>query len=92
LTEKKRHLNHSRIDADRPHIKVNKAESSATGCLAQQCVVCCPASCWGNGAKQVRLITEGCVECGTCRIVCGEFHNVDWNCPRGGFDILYKFG
>ena len=35
---------------------------------------------------------EGCVECGTCRIVCNEFDNVEWTYPRGGYGIQYRFG
>ena len=39
----------------------------------------------------VDLVVDGCLECGTCRIVCAR-GNVDWNYPRGGFGILFKFG
>jgi len=92
LIEKKLSLNRYRVDAGRPHIKIKDAEVCATRCAAQQCVVCCPAGCWGSEARQVSLITDGCVESGACRIVCDEFPNVDWNYPRGGFGILYKFG
>jgi ferredoxin-like protein FixX len=41
---------------------------------------------------RVSLITDGCMECGACRIVRDEFHNVDRDYPRCGFGILYKFG
>ncbi|MDP1925248.1 MAG: hypothetical protein Q8K57_10755 [Thiobacillus sp.] len=37
------------------------------------------------------LITDGWLECGTCRIVCDEFNNVEWDYHRVGFGILYKF-
>ncbi|MBU2824344.1 ferredoxin family protein, partial [Acidithiobacillus ferrooxidans] len=40
----------------------------------------------------VVLTTDGCLECGTCRIICTEHHNVDWSYPRGGHGILFKFG
>jgi ferredoxin like protein len=53
----------------------------------------CPASCYkaeGNGS--VTLITDGCLECGSCRIICSEFTNVNWEYPRGGHGILFKFG
>ena len=35
---------------------------------------------------------EGCVECGTCRIVCNEFRNIEWTYPRGGYGIQYRYG
>ena len=40
----------------------------------------------------VTLITDGCLECGSCRVICNEFMNVDWEYPRGGHGILFKFG
>jgi ferredoxin like protein len=40
----------------------------------------------------VTLITDGCLECGTCRVICTEYRNVEWEYPRGGFGILFKFG
>ena len=55
--------------------------------------MCCPAGCYtleGNG--RVVLIADGCLECGTCRIICDEHRNVDWEYPRGGYGILFKFG
>jgi ferredoxin like protein len=38
------------------------------------------------------LITDGCLECGSCRIICSDHLNVDWEYPRGGHGILFKFG
>jgi ferredoxin like protein len=38
------------------------------------------------------LITDGCLECGTCRVICSEHTNVEWEYPRGGYGILFKFG
>jgi ferredoxin like protein len=35
---------------------------------------------------------EGCVECGSCRIVCNELDNVGWTYPTGGFGIHYRYG
>jgi len=40
----------------------------------------------------VILSTDGCLECGTCRLLCSEHHNVEWSYPRGGYGVLYKFG
>ena len=62
-------------------------------CESQSCTYVCPASCYkaeGNGA--VTLITDGCLECGSCRVICTEHTNVAWEYPRGGHGILFKFG
>lgn len=80
-----------RVDVGRPHIRVIDA-SACAACAVQPCTVCCPAGCWraadGGG---IELVVDGCLECGTCRLVC-DHGNVDWNYPRGGFGILFKFG
>ena len=41
---------------------------------------------------QVEVASDGCVECGTCRIVTSGSGELEWNYPRGGFGVLYKFG
>ena len=66
---------------------------STNDCGDQACTYVCPAACYkaeGNGA--VTLITDGCLECGSCRVICTELKNVDWEYPRGGHGILFKFG
>ena len=40
----------------------------------------------------INLVTDGCLECGTCRVICQDHGNVSWNYPRGGYGISYKFG
>ena len=41
---------------------------------------------------QVELTADGCLECGTCRVLCEESGEITWNYPRGGYGILFKFG
>ena len=36
------------------------------------------------------LSTEACVECGTCRVVCPH-GSIEWNYPRSGMGIWYRF-
>lgn len=88
--EEKLFQNRYRVDAGRPHIRI-RAQEACAGCDLKPCVVCCPAGCWRLDEDRVDLVVDGCLECGACRIVC-EAGNVDWNYPRGGFGILYKFG
>ena len=90
--EEKLFQNRYRVDADRPHIRIKNASVCNERCATRQCAVCCPAGCWNVEDGKVSLMTDGCLECGTCRIVCDEFGNVDWNYPRGGYGILFKFG
>jgi ferredoxin like protein len=91
--EEKLFQNRYRVDSGRPHIQIKNANLCTNECADQQCTVCCPAGCYtleGNGC--VVLISDGCMECGTCRVICDEHHNVAWEYPRGGYGILFKFG
>jgi ferredoxin like protein len=91
--EDKLFQNRYRVDTGRPHIKIKDAAICTNDCDIKSCTFVCPASCYkveGNGS--VTLITDGCLECGSCRIICNEHFNVDWEYPRGGHGILFKFG
>lgn len=63
------------------------------GCRDKPCISGCPADCWEHLAEkdEVHVAFEGCLECGTCRIIC-PYANVGWKYPRGGFGVKYKFG
>lgn len=75
-----------------PHLKV-KDPNTCLKCKNKQCAPCCPTQCYTIDEEgKASVSCEGCVECGTCKIVCNEFNNIEWKYPRGGFGILYKFG
>jgi ferredoxin like protein len=90
--ERKLALNTYNVDASRAHIRIIDHDV-CLHCVRQQCINCCPANCYVP-ADDGRVIFsyEGCVECGTCRIVCHEFRNIEWTYPRGGFGIQYRYG
>lgn len=91
--EEKLFQNRYKVDSGRPHISIIDEDKCRSACQSHACTVCCPAGCWtmeGNG--HVTVISDGCLECGTCRIICDEHRNVAWEYPRGGYGILFKFG
>jgi ferredoxin like protein len=90
--ERKLALNTYNVDAARAHIRIIDHDV-CLHCVRQQCINCCPANCYVP-AEDGRVVFsyEGCVECGSCRIVCHEFRNIEWTYPRGGFGIQYRFG
>ncbi|MBZ0093343.1 MAG: ferredoxin family protein [Burkholderiales bacterium] len=90
--EEKLFQNRYLVDADNPHIRIKDPEVCATRCETKQCAVCCPAGCYTVEEAKVTLITDGCLECGACRVVCNTYLNVAWEYPRGGYGILFKFG
>lgn len=88
--EEKLFQNRYLVDEGRPHVRIKDAEK-CSGCATQACTTCCPAGCYAKDeGGGVLLTADGCLECGTCRIICTD--NVAWEYPRGGYGILYKFG
>lgn len=91
--EDKLFQNRYKVDHGRPHIRIKDADVCRNACTDQACTFVCPASCYkAEGNRAVSLITDGCLECGSCRVICSEFANVAWEYPRGGHGILFKFG
>lgn len=89
--EEKLFQNRYLVDAGRPHIKVKAHKVPSASLLAMTTL--CPAGCYTRTESgQVEVVADGCLECGTCRIVTRTTGEIEWNYPRGGFGVLYKFG
>ncbi|WP_067734384.1 ferredoxin family protein [Novosphingobium naphthalenivorans] len=89
--EEKLFQNRYLVDAGRPHIKVKPHTTPSASLMAM--ITLCPAGCYSKTENgQVEVAADGCLECGTCRIVTRKTGEVEWNYPRGGFGVLYKFG
>ena len=84
-------LNKFSVDEGNPHIRIKNPEVCKD--CTQACTYCCPAGCYvKNESGTVDLTTDGCLECGTCRILCHGRDNLIWEYPRGGFGVSFKFG
>jgi ferredoxin like protein len=60
-------------------------------CGGHPCVHFCPAQCFTpNGRGGIDYSYVGCLECGTCLLLCAE-DAVRWGYPRGGCGISYRF-
>jgi ferredoxin like protein len=89
--EEKLYQNRYLVDAGRPHIKVKPHETPSPQLMVLTHI--CPAGCYSQNERgQVEISADGCMECGTCRVVCAESGDIEWSYPRGGFGVLYKFG
>lgn len=89
--EEKLYQNRYQVDAGKPHITVNPHETPSANLLAMTKI--CPAGCYAEtDAGQVEIVADGCMECGTCRVLCEETGEITWNYPRGGYGVLFKFG
>ncbi|TWA98921.1 ferredoxin family protein [Bradyrhizobium stylosanthis] len=79
------------VDTGRPHIKVRPHAKPSTQLLSM--LKACPARCYELSEDgQVEATVDGCIECGTCRIICEETGDIEWSYPRGGYGVLFKFG
>jgi ferredoxin like protein len=82
------------IDVFKPgsaaHIKI-RPERAYDQCLRQM-VRICPAGLYSiNERGETILTVDGCLECGTCRLVCGA-EVLEWAYPEGGAGVQFRFG
>jgi len=82
-------LNNNIWDVDqRPHITLDT--SKCRDCEYKPCIRLCPVGCYTMHGEDVLFSYEGCVECGTCRVVCPE-EAITWTYPRSGRGIHFRF-
>lgn len=55
-------------------------------------VLTCPAGLYSvNSEGKYELSQDGCLECGTCKIACGD-EVLSWQYPEGASGVQYRFG
>ena len=71
--DEKLSLNKFEVDEENAHIKI-KEGVKASDPEFQKLVMCCPAALYKMPAEGDEPIFDyaGCLECGTCRMICGE--------------------
>ena len=80
----------NKYDIDRDvHITIN--EDTCEACEGHPCFFICPADCYKLVRGRISFSYEGCLECGSCRIVCDK-GAINWTLPRSGFGICYEYG
>ena len=89
--EEKLFQNRYNVDSGRPHVRVKPHETPPKVLLTLTSV--CPAGCYHLDEKGcVEVVPDGCMECGTCRILAAGSGDLEWDYPRGGYGISFKFG
>ncbi|MEM2003117.1 MAG: 4Fe-4S binding protein [Halobacteria archaeon] len=84
-------LNLNVWDVDsKPHIIVDY-EKCKRLCDKKICTYLCPAKCYIPTENGILFSYEGCLECGTCRIVCPH-EAINWDYPLSGRGVQYRFG
>ena len=75
---------------DASHLKIKDQEVCAK-CEDKPCIARCPAEVYELENGEILVAYENCVECGVCKIIC-PYDNIEWEYPRGGYGVVWKFG
>lgn len=78
------------VDEGNPHIVLKDDVSDAE---FDKLVLCCPAGLYKRDEDGVKTFDcAGCLECGTCRVLCRDTILEKWTYLQGGMGISYRFG
>lgn len=83
-------LDRFHTDGKHPHIEVNpnwRGEGEI-----RRLVMACPAGLYRYEGGTVYFSHEGCLECGTCRVLSGGKIVKRWNHPAGGMGVEFRQG
>ncbi|PVZ83235.1 ferredoxin family protein [Serratia sp. S1B] len=84
------HHNDNQVDNANPPIVLADAQQ---GALLRQLVIACPAGLYLLQADgSLHFDVQGCLECGTCRLLCGAEAFTRWRYPDDGKGIEFRFG
>lgn len=75
--------------AEKGHIVLDN--SKCTGCELKPCLYFCSAGCFTEKEGEVNFRYEGCLECGTCRVMC-RTGALTWGYPLGGYGVSFRIG
>ncbi len=73
-----------------PHIKVDL--KACDSCQEKWCLYICPVQNYRLEEGKMSFAWQGCVECGACRVACEKGQVVEWNYPRGGYGVCFRYG
>ena len=81
-----------KIDSESPHIAIDH-DLCRQVCSLRPCLYICPAKLYSYDEEKDEIFVdyEGCLECGTCLIVC-EDAALTWVYPRPGYGVQFRFG
>jgi ferredoxin like protein len=63
-------------------------------CRYKPCLNICPSGVFrrtGRPAEPVAVLYRQCIECGACRLACGE-ENISFAYPQGGHGVVFHQG
>lgn len=86
------YLSSNKYEVDEEHAHIELVDDASLDEF-MKLVRVCPAALYriDEGGKQV-FDYAGCLECGTCRIVCSQTILKKWEYPRPMMGIEYRYG
>jgi ferredoxin like protein len=79
------------VDNNYRHIEINKDCTDEE--LKRRVVMACPAKLYRiEEDGRFTFNYEGCLECGTCRVLAGGRAIKSWNHPMGGMGVWFRKG
>jgi ferredoxin-like protein FixX len=83
-------LNKFHVDEENAHIELQDDPALEE---FEKLVRVCPAALYKlSDTNEKTFDYAGCLECGTCRILCGNTIVKKWENPQPGMGIEYRFG
>lgn len=77
-------------DEGNPHITIHKDYKNEEE--IHKLVLACPAALYVYENGEVQFSYEGCLECGTCRVISGGKVIDTWNHPIGETGVQFRQG
>ena len=72
------------------HIKIKAGQEKDV--RLKRAILVCPAGLYSeNDCSEIVINVDGCLECGTCLLVCGP-EVLEWHYPNGGAGVQFRFG
>ena len=78
------------IDGKHPHITIDNSYKGETKII--QLTMACPAGLYQYEDMKIIFNHEGCLECGTCRVLSNGKVVKTWSYPTGGKGIEFMQG
>ena len=83
-------VNKYEVDEGNPHIELVEDPDDAE---FDKLIKVCPAALYKRDADGVKSFDyAGCLECGACRIACGDTIIKKWKYPEATMGVEYRFG
>ena len=83
-------VNKFNVDEENPHI-ILKADPDKAA--LEVLVKACPAGLYKQDESgNIHFDSAGCLECGTCRVLCGDTILDQWEYPVGTFGVDFRYG